>query len=276
MRIGLIAAGCAISIVCGSALAREMPLPRWDWVIGGPVDVDTLVSRRLDFVGLDAFEVSAETVAALQTAGIQVWCYISAGTIEDWRPDYDMFLAADATAVAAGGEPLIGAPYGEWPGEHWLNPRARAALMPLIDARLAMCAVKGFDLVEFDNMDGFDNETGLDITADEQIAFARALADAAGRHGLGAVLKNTPDLVEQLEPWFDAYLMEDCVLSGTCGSGAPFLAANKPVLNAEYPEVYADDSIAFDLDHACLTGEGDGVAMLIKPLDLTMETTLCP
>lgn len=256
--------------------AREMPLPRWDWVLSGPIDIEALNKRPLDYAGFDAFDTAAATVAAVRDAETRVWCYISVGTIEDWRPDYDAYMAADAAAIAAGGEPLIGAPYEEWPGEYWLNPRALDALMPLIETRLALCAEKGFDMVEFDNLDGFDNETGLAITADEEVAFARALAEAAERHGLAPILKNTPDLVDELVNWFAGYLMEDCVLSGTCASGAPFLAANKPVFNAEYPDAYDDAGVDFDLDAVCLAGEAAGVGMLIKPLDLTSETTLCP
>ena len=275
-RIGICVVLTAVTVSL-SATAREMPLPRWDWVISGPVDVRQIIAGRpFDFVGLDGFETAAETVDAFHVAGVQVWCYISAGTIEDWRPDYDAFTAADATRVAAGEEPLIGHEYVEWPGEYWLNPRAATALMPLIHARLAMCADKGFDMVEFDNMDGYDNETGLEISRADAVAFAIALSEAAEVHGLAPILKNTPELAQELEPWFAAYLLEDCALNATCDSAAPFAAANKPVFNAEYPENYADAGLHFDLDAVCLTGESADVSMLVKALELDMERTLCP
>lgn len=268
-------AACTV-LAAATASAREMPLPRWDWVLSGPVDIAGLTGRSLHFVGLDAFDTAAETVAALEAEGIAVWCYISAGTIEDWRPDHAAYLAADAAATAAGGEALIGQAYDEWPGERWLNPRAVDALMPLIEARLAMCAEKGFDMVEFDNIDGYANDTGFAITRDEAVAFARALAEAAERHGLAPILKNVPELTGDLADWYAAYLMEDCVLHETCESGLPFRAAVKPVMNAEYPESYAAAGLAFDLETVCYAGEDAEVGMLIKPLELTMGHQRCP
>ena len=266
---------CAMLAASGVS-AREQPLPRWEWVLSGPIDVAALTVRPLDYVGLDAFEASAATVAGFQAAGARVWCYISAGTIEDWRPDYDDYLAADAALAAAGAEPLLGQAYDDWPGEVWLNPRALDTLIPLVEARLAMCADKGFDMVEFDNLDGYDNETGFAISRDEAVAFARALAEAADRHGLLPILKNTPDLVDDLVDWYAGYLMEDCVLNGTCESGWPFAVANKPVMNAEFPEVYPDHGLEFDLDAVCRAGEANDVGMLIAPLDLTIGADWCP
>ncbi|MEZ5668727.1 MAG: endo alpha-1,4 polygalactosaminidase [Alphaproteobacteria bacterium] len=270
---------CAVAILAVGATAagaREMPLPRWDWVIGADVDVATLIDRRLDYVGLDAFDVDAAAVAALRKAGMHVWCYVSAGTVEDWRPDLDAYEAADAAAGAAGEAPLIGAAYDDWAGERWLNPRALDRLMPLVEARLALCAEKGFDMVEFDNVDAFDNETGFDATPEDSRAFAQALAEAARRAGLAPILKNAPDLAAELEPWFAGYLMEECVLWDFCDSGAAFSAAGKPVFNAEYPSAYEEEGLSIDLAVICADGAHGDVSMLIKPAGLTMETKPCP
>ena len=264
------------AVIFAAAEAREWPLPRWDWVLSGDIDTAALIERRLDYVGLDAFDVSAEQVAEIRAAGSHVWCYVSAGTIEDWRPDVAAYQAADAARQAAGEGQLIGEPYDQWPGERWLDVRALDALMPLIEARLALCAEKGFDMVEFDNIDGYGNETGFAISEADEIAFIRALAEAADRAGLAPILKNTPDLAEALEPWFAAYLMEDCVLYDFCESAGAFSAAQKPALNAEYPESWAEEGRAFDLELVCRDGFYGDVAILVKSLELTMEVTPCP
>jgi hypothetical protein len=250
-----------------TAAAREMPLPRWDWVLSGEVDAAALVERRLDYVGLDAFDAPAETVAALRDAGTHVWCYLSAGTVEDWRPDL-----ADYEAVPG----LIGEDYGDWPGERWLDIRALDDLMPLIEARLALCAEKGFDMVEFDNIDGYGHPTGFDLDAADQVAFIRSLADAAGRAGLAPILKNAPEFAPELEPLFAAYLMEGCVLWDFCDSAAPFSAAGKPAFNVEYPDDWMLEHRDLDLEIVCDDARHGDVAMLVKTLDLTMETTPCP
>jgi len=260
----------------GVPAARADALPRWDWVLGEEVDVEALLALRLDYVGLDLFDASAEQVEALRKGGVHVWCYVSAGTIEDWRPDLADYEAAHEALVAAGGEGLIGGGYDGWHGERWLDPRALDALLPLIEARLALCAGKGFDMVEFDNLDGYENETGLVISAAEAVAFAQALADAARRAGLAPILKNVPELAAELEPWFDAYLMEECVLWEFCGEAQPFSAAGKPVLDAEYPSAYDEEGVAFDVDAVCTAGGGDDVAVLVKTRELTMESKRCP
>ncbi|MGF1627577.1 MAG: endo alpha-1,4 polygalactosaminidase [Alphaproteobacteria bacterium] len=259
--------GLAGILVSVAADAREAPLPRWDWVLSGPIDVPALVARRLDYVGLDAFDTPAETVAALRASGMHVWCYLSAGTIEDWRPDLAAYEAVQG---------LIGADYHDWPGERWLDVRQLDALMPLMEARLALCAGKGFDMVEFDNIDGYGTDTGFEIGAENQIAFIKALAEAAKRAGLAPILKNAPEFAAVLEPWFAAHLMEDCVLYDFCDASAPFAAAQKPALNAEYPESWAEEGRPFDLDLVCADGRHGDVAMLVKPLELTMEATACP
>ena len=46
-----------------------------------------------------------------------------------------------------------------WPGEKWLDIRDLASLGPIMQARLDICERKGFDAVEFDNVDGYQNRT---------------------------------------------------------------------------------------------------------------------
>jgi hypothetical protein len=53
-----------------------------------------------------------------------------------------------------------------------------------MQARVQMCAGKGFDAVEPDLLDGFENSTGFPITPAQQIAYntmIAGLAHAAGR-----------------------------------------------------------------------------------------------
>lgn len=44
---------------------------------------------------VDLFDTPASTMRAMKRAGKKVICYFSAGTSEDWRPDYKEFTAAD-------------------------------------------------------------------------------------------------------------------------------------------------------------------------------------
>ena len=63
------------------------------------------------------------------------------------------------------------------PGEHWLDIRRLSVLAPIMKARLDLCAVKGFDGVEFYNVDGYQNRTGFPLTANEQLTYDTWLAN---------------------------------------------------------------------------------------------------
>lgn len=144
----------------------------WQWQLTGRIDT----SFNVDVYDLDLFETPRETVAALQADGHRVVCYVSVGTREDWRPDAQSF-APD----------LLGTAYDEWKGERWIDIRQIDRLAPVLGARLDLCRKKGFDAVEPVNVDGFTNETGFDISADDEQRFLRWIAAEAHQRGLRLV-----------------------------------------------------------------------------------------
>jgi hypothetical protein len=171
---------------------------------------------------IDGFDNSASEVATLHAAGKHVICYIDVGTRENWRPDARRFPRS-----------VLGAPNG-WPGERWLDIRRLAVLEPIMKARLQMCARKKFDAVEPDNMDGWQNATGFAITAAEQVTYDEWVAREAHALGLAVFEKNDSLQARKLEPYFDGILDEQCNEYSDCSLLAPYLAAGKPVLDAEY------------------------------------------
>ena len=191
----------------------------WQMQFSGRIDK----SVKADAYDIDAFESSSSLVAKLHDLGRRVVCYIDAGSWEKGRPDADRYPASVKGKAMAG-----------WPAERWLDIRQINVLGPILEDRVAMCAAKGFDGVEFDNVDGYSNKTGFPLTAQDQLAFDRWLADTAHAHGLAVGLKNTPSLAKQLEPGFDFSIVEQCVQYRECGSFTPFLDAEKPVLDIEY------------------------------------------
>jgi hypothetical protein len=107
-------------------------------------------------------------------------------------------------------------------------------LEPIMRARFQICRRKGFDAVEADNIDGFENDSGFRITAHDQLVFDRWLARAAHRSGLAAFQKNDPEQARSLEPYFDGVLDEQCNQYQECSRFQVYLTAGKPVINAEY------------------------------------------
>lgn len=199
------------------------------WHLQFTGEIDT--SLDVYIYNLDLFDTSADTVAQLHADGRRVICYINVGAWEDWRPD-----AADFPAE------VIGADYEGWPGEKWLDISNLTAFAPIIEARLDLCAAKGFDGVDPDNLDGAQNATGFDITEAEQLAYLRWLATAAHERGLAIGLKNVPEHAADLEADYDWALVESCFYYDFCEDFIPFIDAGKPVFAIEYIDLGVNTS----------------------------------
>ncbi len=158
-------------------------------------------------------------------------CYLSTGAWEDFRPDADEFPKS-----------VLGRGNG-WKGERWLDIRRTDLLEPLMSARLDMCAKKGFDAVEPDNMDGYRNRTGFDLTATDQLRYNRLIARLAHERGMAVGLKNDLDQIPRLVGDFDFAVNEQCAQYGECDKLKPFIAAGKAVFHVEY-ELSTDDFCA--------------------------------
>ena len=200
---------------------RWQPGPNVTWQMQFSGRIDLRVSAKV--FDLDAFETTPRQVATLHNKGRRAVCYVNAGAWEDWRPDADAFPSS-----------VLGKPLDGWPGERWLDIRRIDILGPLMEARLDMCERKGFDGVEFDNVNGRTNDSGFPLTDDDQVDYNLWLADAAHVRGLAVGLKNTLDLVDALEPHFDFAILEQCFQYRECGQAAAFRESGKPVLDIEY------------------------------------------
>ncbi len=222
----LAAAGPALAAGQGS-LPDPVPCPgcyspaldtSWQWQLSGTLNT-TIDVQMYD---IDMFDNSRAAVTQLHADGRAVVCYIDAGTWENWRPDAGRFPA-----------PVMGAPNG-WPGERWLNVRKLGVLRPIMRHRLDLCERKGFDAVEFDNVDGYQNHTGFPITGSDQLRYNTWLANQAHRRGLSAALKNDLGQVRNLLPYFDLALNEQCFQYRECWKLKRFVNDGKAVFGVEY------------------------------------------
>jgi hypothetical protein len=192
----------------------------WQWQLKDPPRAADLLDLRM--YDVDGFESPKKLVAAMHAKGIDAVCYVSAGSWEEWRPDADRFPKV-----------VLGRSNG-WPGERWLDIRRLDLLAPIMTDRIAMCARKGFDGIEFDNVDGYQNSTGFPLTGADQLRYNVLLANRAHRRGLTVFLKNDLGQVRALLPYFDAALNEQCHQYSECGRLVPFVEAGKPVFGVEY------------------------------------------
>ncbi len=202
----------------GSGLWKPKPGTTWHWQLSGTIDV-TVEAEMFD---VDLFETSTSTINNLHQRGRAVVCYMSAGSWEDYRPDADQF--PDEVKGRSNG----------WPGEKWLDIRQLDVLRPIMEARLDLCAKKGFDGVEFDLISGFTNNTGFPLTAADQTTYNLFLANAAHARGLSAGFKNNVEQAAAQQRHFDFAVNEECYAYNECSMLTPFINANKAVFHVEY------------------------------------------
>jgi endo-alpha-1,4-polygalactosaminidase (GH114 family) len=235
---------------------RPVPGLTWQWQLSEP-PVDTSVEA--DVYDIDLFDNDAAVIEELHAQGRKVICYISVGSWEDWRPDAEQFPPA-----------VLGNDYEGWPGERWLDIRRIDLLAPIMRLRLDLCAAKGFDGVEPDNIEIYDNNTGFPLTYEDQLAYAKWLADEAHARGLAIGLKNAPNMLVDSLSLFDFAITEDAYYYEWAEEMLPFIEAGKPVFAAEYTDMEVD------FDAACNCGRLHNVSFILKNRILTAFRVSCP
>lgn len=223
---------------------------RWNYVLSEAPDL----SIKAGAYDIDGFDNSASTVTSIHSNGAKAICYIDAGTWENWRPDANQFPNS------------VKGNNNGWPGEKWLDIRQISILGPIMQNRLDMCKSKGFDAVEFDNVDGYTNSTGFPLTAANQITYNTYLAQQAQARGLKAALKNDVDQISNLVNTFDFAINEECWHYNECSGYAQFISKNKAVLNVEY----TGQTSTF-----CPKANSMKMSSIKKSLDLTNPVTFC-
>ncbi len=244
-----------------SAILWWQAAPRltWQWQLS---TLPTQVLPDVDVYDIDLFDADASLVAALKAQGVKVICYLSAGSWEEWRPDAELFPAE-----------VIGKEYASWEGEKWLDIRAIDTLAPILRARLDLCAAKGFEAVEPDNIDGYTNDTGFPLTYADQLAFNMWLADEAHARGLSIGLKNDPEQAAHLLQTFDWALTEDCFADGWCEMVRAFVLAGKAVFAAEYTDNWEEEQF---LNQVCPQALALGFSAILKERELDEWVLYCP
>ena len=220
MTFALLCGSLALAPATAHAAGWVVPAhPTWYWQLDGALNLN----QPVDVYDVDGFDTAAATVGSLHASGKHVVCYVSAGTFENWRPDAGSFPAS-----------VQGKPVSGWAGERWLDVRQWNVLGPIMSQRVSMCASKGFDAVEFDNVDGYQNGTGFPLADGDQLTYNRRLAATAHAAGLRVALKNDVEQVAALEPDFDLAINEECAQYDECDAYDAFTSKGKAVLEAEY------------------------------------------
>lgn len=233
------------------------PGDSFQWQFVGKLDE----SIDADIYSLDLFDTDEKIINDLHKKGKKVICYVNVGAWEDWRPDANNFP-----------KEIIGKNYSGWPGERWFDIRRIDLLSPLIKKRFELCKQKGFDAIEPDNLDGYEvgaEETGFDITYEDQLVFNRWLSKTTHSLELSIGLKNNPNQAKELLKDFDWAILESCYQYGWCDAFKQFIKANKVVAMIEY----SDTDI--DFNNACSYASKNGFSMLFKNRSLDAWVKYC-
>ena len=165
----------------------------WNWQLSGTVDT----SADAQVYDFDAFDNTVSLVSQLHSQSIYCIAYFSGGTWENWRDDAGSFPSD-----------VLGNNVSGWAGEKWLDIRQLSVLRPVMEARADIAKSKGFNAIEWDNVDGYLNSPGFPITQLDQQTYNKMLAQIAHIRGLASFLKNDIDDVAALQPYFEGSIAE--------------------------------------------------------------------
>lgn len=247
-----------VAAVAAGSLAPPPPDGQFDYQIGGdnePAAAVTVVSRDWlmgEPLGGDGYSI----------------CYVNAYQTQDdedgadrsdersnWPPELVLFELSD--------DPNWG---GEYLVDISTDDNRNAALehvKPMIDT----CAEKGFQAVEFDNLDSWTRFDDTDLAGqvpfgqDEAVAYAVLLVVYTHEVGLAAGQKNTPQLGAELSRdviGFDFAIAEECGFYEECEAYTEVFGDNVIVIE------YTDEGFAM----ACEV-VGDDVSVVRRDLDVT-------
>ena len=193
----------------------------WQWQLTQRVEN---LNHDATIYDIDLFNSSPELIASLQKKGKKVMCSFSVGSYEEWREDRHDFNPEELGNIMDG-----------WADEKWLDIRSEN-VRNIMRERIDLAVEKGCDGLEPDNMNAYsaENDSGFDLTGEDQIDYNRFLANYAHEKGLFIALKNDLDQIEELVDDFDLSVNEECFQYEECKLLSPFIENNKPVFNAEY------------------------------------------
>jgi hypothetical protein len=206
----------------------------WQWQLQGKIDTSVPAA----VYDVDGFEASKGAVQQLHRLGRKVICYLDVGSWETYRPDAKQFPKA-----------VIGRRYEGFPDERWLDIRRFRLFAKLLEHRFDLCARKGFDAVEPDNLAGWENHTGFPLTRQDQLRFNRWVARQVHARRMSVALKNDGPQAKELVGDFDFAIVEQCFQYEECDPYRTFVEHQKAVFETEYelePEQFCPEAKQID------------------------------
>lgn len=188
------------------------PLPangQFDYQIGGDYALPTGVSI-----------VSRDWYSGQAASNAYSICYVNAFQTQPdgdgGRPDELSQWPSNLVLTNLGDDP-------NWDGEYLIDlstAAKRSSAAQWLSQMIDTCASKGFDAVEFDNLDSWTRLGSLPFGRTEALAFAKILTDYSHGRGLAVAQKNTAEIIasgQHRQVGFDFAIAEQCGQYNECG-----------------------------------------------------------
>ena len=197
-----------------------------------PDSLELILAEAEDaYVLLDPFnenKITAAHIRTLKSKNNDCSAYISIGTGEDWRDDFNELKPW-----------LSKRAWGQWEGEYFVSDPV-PAVIEVMKKRIDLIAALGFDWVEFDNMDWFQDDKNmrkykLKLSRNEGLDYIEELRSYASGLGLRCMAKNMREGAEA----FDGVTWESARKNKNWWNPddlKAFLDERKPVIIFHYDE----------------------------------------
>lgn len=235
-----------LSIAALAACSDREPVGTEKSVTLPPVnaDADYQIAGDYDLVG-DTGMVSRDWFEGEPAEGAYSICYVNAFQTQPNDPDVDRpdetsAWPSDLVLSALADDP-------NWSGEYLIDistPDLRADAADWVADMVSVCADKGFDAVEFDNLDSwtrFSDEPSVQALVtfdrDDAVEFATLITEQAHALGMAVGQKNTIELIDDggaEQIGFDFAVTEECGQYDECEGYAA--AYEDRVMDIEYTD----------------------------------------
>ena len=233
------------------ALARIHSEMRMHYQITGTPSLDAAG----DLFVLDLFDAPLHEIAALRARGRVVVAYLSAGSLEPWRPDADDFP-----------EQAVGARLSAYPNERWLDIR-HPAVRAVMQERLQLARDKGFDGIYPGALDAYRSQSGFALSERDQLDYDLFLAGAARSLGLSPGMSSDFSLDAQLIDAFDWAIAFGCFAADSCETLGPWVGRSKPMFDLEQQG---------ELSELCPRASALGIRVVMKEPSASVWSRSCP
>ena len=248
---------CSLLGGCGGAATqtqdsqKSIPIYNQAYQENGAPDTiaEILHEARHAYVLVDPFEENVTAhIASIRANDNEVAGYISAGTGEKWRDDFDQLKPY-----------LTSKSWPEWPDEFFVS-EVQTGILPVMKKRIDKMAAWGLDWVEFDNMDWLDEENrkkySLNATPSEATSYINALCTYTHAKGMKCMAKNTVEGFETFDgvlyesydtnkDWWDHAGTQEFLKAGKLVIINHYHESDCDAVYAEYKALYHSDAISF-------------------------------